>query len=109
MVWNTSRIPPFTPKTATFLKLIGSEDFNLIQKDSLKILLIDYQANLNWVQTDYESLRMNGQVQEEFEKQKLVRLNMVLGGKNKWLDLFENVENAERISRKIRNTFFLKI
>ena len=91
LVFFTSRIPPYTPKTPTFQKLINSEDFSLIQYDSMKILLIEYQALLNWVRGDFEGLRMNGQKQEEYEKTHLVRLNMVLGSQSKWLHIFENI------------------
>lgn len=95
MVFLTSRIPPYTPKMATFQKIINTEDLSLIQNDSMKTLLIEYQALLNWVQGDFEGLRMSGQMQEEYEKKHLVRLNMVLGSENKWLHLFKDMPKSE--------------
>ncbi|MBK7873738.1 MAG: hypothetical protein IPJ74_25305 [Saprospiraceae bacterium] len=47
-------VPPFAPKNAILSEVINSDKFQLIQDDSLKNILTDYQAQLHKLEEDYQ-------------------------------------------------------
>jgi hypothetical protein len=49
--------PFFSPITAKFEQVINGEDFNLIQDDSLRLLLIDYKVRLQYANSLHEGAR----------------------------------------------------
>ena len=49
-------IPAYAPKTSTFKRTINNEEFNLIQQDSLKTLLNQYQTILDFTYVTNNSL-----------------------------------------------------
>ena len=49
LLYNTFlSIPNYAPKVSTFKRIINNEEFNFIQKDSLKILLNQYQPIIDF-------------------------------------------------------------
>lgn len=67
-VASVSIMAPFSPKSATFTRIINSDEFNLIQFDSLKSLLNQYDLILSQALHTYESVTNWGFGEVETER-----------------------------------------